>query len=116
MTTANSNPLPPEVAKELQQTYLAGLPAKISEIQSLTKQLSSTPSLESLKALRVLIHKMVGSAGTYGFPLVSSLCKPWDMRLMEFIEHFPACQKDLSWLQELGQLPEQLKKGFSQHE
>ncbi len=53
--------------ERLLQSYLSSIPKKLEELVSLTENLKATGSIESVKSLRDSIHKIAGSAGTFGY-------------------------------------------------
>ena len=104
--------------KELQQlkeAYRKSLPEKFEAIRQLIKKLRQNVAVETIKELRFYIHKMAGSAGIYGYPNVSDICRTWDQNLSEMITAFPACQKDSSWLDDFDRRFEKIKQEFSGH-
>jgi chemotaxis protein histidine kinase CheA len=63
--------------KELQEGYLRSLPGKLEEIRSLAHRLREVPADgDAIHALAHALARLVGSAGSYGFPAVSSLLSP----------------------------------------
>ena len=99
----------------LKEIYIKSLHEKFIAIQQFIETLRRNTNLETLKELRLTIHKMAGSAGTYGYPAVSDICRVWDQTFAEMILSFPACQKDLSWLNEFERTFAKIKQEFSRH-
>jgi len=66
---------PNEALAELIKFYLAGLPAKIEEIENLILELEQGVHFsENFEALFRNTHSLKGSGGTYGFLIISSIC------------------------------------------
>ena len=58
--------------RDLQEGYLQNLPAKIEEIRVLARRLHEAPSdVGAVRALAHAVQRLVGSAGSYGFPAIS---------------------------------------------
>jgi diguanylate cyclase (GGDEF)-like protein len=69
--------LPPLVQERLQQLstqFRAGLPAKIAEIHTLWDE-SSEGDVESLRSLRHHVHRLAGSAATFGYDDLTALAR-----------------------------------------
>lgn len=92
-----NDPLP-EVLKQLKQKYQNEIPEHLKELKQLIENVQKNVTLENLKALRLAIHKMSGSAGTYGYEEVSHICRQWDLEISQKIDAFPP---DQQWLANL---------------
>lgn len=101
---------------DIQADYDRLIPAKLAAIQQAIHMLHHTVTVDNLKALRFLVHKMGGNAGTFGYMQVSQQCLVWDQRLSQMIEQFPQCQQDVSWQNELDLFLVTLKRKFSCYE
>lgn len=80
--------------KRLQEEYIQSLPGKLQAIKDWILVLEKKPSEGALKELRHLVHQLAGSAGLFGFPSISILCKSWDQKLSHLLANFS--QQDLS--------------------
>jgi HPt (histidine-containing phosphotransfer) domain-containing protein len=56
-----------ESIDELHQRYHAALADKADELEALWPLPTSTPARERIAPLRQLLHKLAGSAGSYGY-------------------------------------------------
>jgi len=74
--------------KKLQQEYVKTIPEKIVAIEESVAALCINPSQETLASLKHLVHKLAGSAGSFGFAEASTLCKSWDQKLTHLLEHY----------------------------
>lgn len=101
--------LPPEDLKKLQEMYLSKLPEKLEAIRLAIEAVRKQQSMETIKALQFLIHKMAGNAGTFGYAEVSRLCKEWDLKLAQESKQ---SQPQVS-LEELDRFFLALKKQFN---
>ncbi len=81
--------------KKLQDEYKSSFRQKMQTFQELIQAVQKTPTLETLGALRFSVHKLAGSAGTYGFDKVSQICKTWELEIVAQIKTFPP---DPQWL------------------
>ncbi|QLH35012.1 MAG: Hpt domain-containing protein [Parachlamydiaceae bacterium] len=70
------------------EDYRASIPNRLELLQSLVDEMRKNPRLETLKELKLQIHKLAGSAGLYGYEQVSLICKEFDERLSIKIEQF----------------------------
>jgi CheY-like chemotaxis protein len=63
---------------ELRASYAASLPAKISCLRELTSDVVARPhDWRQVSDLAHALHRLAGSAGSYGFPDISSALGPW---------------------------------------
>ncbi|MCP5469149.1 MAG: Hpt domain-containing protein [Chlamydiales bacterium] len=75
-----SSELPPELI----QKYADSLYDKIAEIEDFIQKVeSSPPNKEDLVNLRNGVHKLAGNAASYGFPVVTSVCRAHEKFLEE---------------------------------
>lgn len=74
-----------EKLKILTEKYAVSLPEKAQEIELLWKNLQLQPNTENLNTLIRLVHTLKGTAGTYGYVIVSQLADELEknFRLME---------------------------------
>lgn len=100
-----------KVFDALVEEYRKTIPQKVEQIESQIKDLKNLKTLDALKALRFSVHKFAGSAGTYGFSEVSSLCKDKETELNALIEAFE--EKTLSgvFFAKMGDFLTKLKAG-----
>ena len=70
----------PQAFKKLFEEYRKSIPEKIKAMRDAAIKLKEKFSQEDLTALRFIVHKTAGNAGTFGYPKVSDLCKVWDSR------------------------------------
>ncbi len=113
MTDPKSNPqLPPDILQQFTLEYKQTIPEKIEKIQQLLGQLRERIDEENLKALRMHIHKIAGSAGTYGFTAVSEICIKFEKDLLDKLDHLKESQGNPSWLEGFEVYFEKIKDGF----
>lgn len=79
-----------DMAKE----YRASLPGKIKTLTDLIAEINKKISPDNIKHFRDEVHKIAGSAGMYGFPEISSLCKQMVISLEGWEKKSPS-KKDL---------------------
>lgn len=95
------------------EDYRASIPNRLELLQSLVDEMRKNPRLETLKELKLQIHKLAGSAGLYGYEQVSLICKEFDERLSIKIEQFEK-EKTLENLEnEFENYLEKIRTGFS---
>lgn len=100
--SSSNNPFPPEEWQRLQEQYRSTIPQKLSELKQLIRAVQKSPTLETLGALRMAVHKIAGSAGTYGFAEVSAVCKKIELEILEKIDRFSLSSPDSKWLSKLS--------------
>lgn len=108
--------LPPEedILARFTREYRETITEKEQVIAQLIDNLRTHIDLENLKALRMQIHKIAGSAGTYGFKSVSVVCRQFERTLLEKMDHFSEGEGDASWIQEFESYFAQIKEAFKE--
>lgn len=81
---------------EIRQKYIHSISDKLLLLSDLIANFEKNNDEVSLIALRDLIHKIAGSAGSYGFSNVSNLCKKLEMRIEEQIKSKKYADKELN--------------------
>ena len=99
--------------QQLQEEYKNTIEGKLQHIRILIDEMHKEVREEDLKALRIDIHKMAGSAGLYGYMPVSDICKQFDMNLLKKIEHFRISPENTVWAKEFDTYFNEIKKAFS---
>lgn len=61
--------------QELQDLYISSFPDKITVLKSKLAELPQGPSSAALEELKSAVHKLAGSAGSYGFPEIANLAR-----------------------------------------
>ena len=67
--------------EELQAEYLKTLPEKISEMERLIAAFVNQPEEKSKEELKRAVHKLAGSAGSFGFMQVTEMCRAMEQEL-----------------------------------
>ena len=63
--------------RDLQEGYIRNLPAKLAEIRRLILRARATPADgQTVRELAHAVARLVGSAGSYGFPAISDNLAP----------------------------------------
>lgn len=63
--------------QDLQEGYIRNLPAKLDEIRNLALHARAAPTdTETIRCLAHAVQRLVGSAGSYGFPAISDSLGP----------------------------------------
>lgn len=70
----NVSKIPPDLKKAYDQS----ITQKIHRIEELTNEVKAKPTLDLIKELKQEIHKIAGSAGSFGYPKVSELSRAWE--------------------------------------
>lgn len=74
---------PEKVLDDLKQKYKEKIFDKLTRLQNLILTLQRDPTLKHLENLKNEVHQIGGSAGSYGYPQVSQLCKKLENDLIE---------------------------------
>ncbi len=101
--------------EELNSSYTKTIPEKIASMEQVIIELHDGFTLETLVQLRLLVHKLAGSAGTYGYLQASVLCQKWDKKLAKMISLFPDSLKSIILLIELEGFLTDLKEKLINH-
>lgn len=107
MTDLNS-----DVYKKILLDYRSTISGKLEQLQQLVDALHQNASTETLQALRLLVHKLAGNAGTYGYMDVTIHCKKLDVELLRNIEEFNRGQTNPVFEISLDTYLQQIKKGY----
>lgn len=105
--------LSPEAMKKLREEYVQTFPEKFRIIEHLIKEMRETITEETLGALRLNVHKIAGSSGTYGFQEVSDLCKNFEKEILKKMEELKISKSNPLWASEFLLYFEGIKKEFS---
>ena len=70
----------------LQKDYQATISKKLSDLSDLIEAVRKAPSLETLTALRFIVHKLAGNAGVFGYIEVSQMCKQFEWYLVQQLQ------------------------------
>lgn len=87
------------VPQELIDDYKRSIPVKIQTLQHLINNIQYSVNEEGLKALRMEVHRIRGSAGAYGFMRVTEICRSFEEELLKKIDNFknfPCSQDDIA--------------------
>jgi HPt (histidine-containing phosphotransfer) domain-containing protein len=101
------------VLKKFTEEYKLTIPEKIATLRQILDDMKQKITVDNMKALRFNIHKIAGSAGTYGFGTVSKLCREFEFEIISKIEAMDKIPGDPNWLVSFEQVFEKIKKEFS---
>ena len=99
--------------QEIKKEYEKTIPAKIISLRQLIDALNHDWNKDNLMALRFHVHKIAGSAGTYGYQKASDLCRHLDQLSLEELGHFDPGQINNELLIQFDQSFEKIKQGFT---
>lgn len=102
----------PETFKRLLEDYKKSIPEKLSTMKVALQKLKEKFNLEDLTALRFVIHKTAGNAGTFGYPKVSDLCKTWDAKLTPMVESQAEAAPNAQFFEEIQAFISEIEKEF----
>jgi len=93
---------------EFKQQYDASIPEKIALLTELTRSAQQNPEL--IKELKGALHKIGGSAKSYGYENVGVLCKAMETEINANIAS--GKYKDPQWLTSLDDFIKRIKEGY----
>lgn len=73
--------------QELQKNYAKQLPQKIQDLVAQWQKIKVSFDKQSLKDFNVTIHKLCGTAGTYGYPLVSKIARDLEIYINQLLDY-----------------------------
>lgn len=96
---------------EIMIRYQESIPGKIERLEEEILNLQRNPSLENLHIFKNEIHKISGSAGSYGYMKVSELCKKMEKKIDD---QSRAASDGIGkeWLESLDEFFTQIKLNF----
>lgn len=95
---------------DLREEYQATICDKIVQLEELTEKLIDDGTPESLQMLTRAVHKIAGSAGSYGYTDASVLCKEQEKMLLDKMSQEGEFSQ--AWLFSLVDFLRELKKAF----
>lgn len=97
---------------DLKMDYQKTIADKIERLEQMILHAQKNPSLENLQLLKREVHKIAGSAGSYGYMAVSDLCKNLEFDLNKQIDLVKRGQFNPQWLSLLDDFFTQIKLNF----
>jgi HPt (histidine-containing phosphotransfer) domain-containing protein len=99
--------------EKLEEEYKNSIPEKIDSLQKHIENLRQAMNEETLKTLRIEVHKIAGTAGSFGFSQVSKICKEFEQDLIQKMKEFPSFHGNSQWITDLDNYLIKVRKGFS---
>lgn len=96
--------------QELKRQYASTINEKLDLLDDLIKAAQNHPDSLHLNELKGTVHKIGGSAGSYGFPQVSTLCKELDLQISERLNR--QAPIDQHWLSSFDGYLQQIRDCF----
>jgi UDP-N-acetyl-D-glucosamine dehydrogenase len=72
-----------DIFGQLKEEYEKKIPEKLGNLATQVEIVNGEKTEENIKDLRFMVHKLAGSAGTYGYPQVSVCCKEFEKEILE---------------------------------
>lgn len=101
-----------ELLTDLKISYQKTIVDKIERLEKMILDVQRNPRVENLQILRDEVHRIAGSAGSYGYMAVSDLCKSLEIDLMKQVDLAKLGQFNLQWLASLDDFFTQIKLHF----
>jgi len=101
------------IVKKWRIEYDKTIPEKLKILENLVSRLRVSIDEDTLKSLRLEIHKMAGSAGTVGYMPVSDICKKFDQELFSKIQSYKESPPDATWVPSFESYLKLIREGFS---
>ncbi len=97
---------------DIKESYKKSIVDKIERLEKLIIKVQKNLTLENLEALSSEVHKLAGSSGSYGYHLVSQLCKDLEKILRDVIKPFQKESIDFNAVDCLDDFFTQVKLAF----
>jgi HPt (histidine-containing phosphotransfer) domain-containing protein len=101
-----------DIEDPLLAEYRKTFPEKFRILREHLNVLKRDKSLDALSLFRLVVHKIAGSSGTYGFMIASKLCKDLDLELQDKIKNFNQVIFASEWFASLDAFLKQLEKAL----
>lgn len=105
-------PFSDDLLADLKASYQKTISDKVERLETMILAVQKNPTIENLQTLRGEVHKIAGSAGSYGYMAVSELCKNLELDLIKQIDLAKKGQLDHQWLFTLDEFFTQVKLHF----
>lgn len=100
------------ILSDLKSSYEKSIPEKIECLERKILAVQRNPTPENLASLKFEVHKIGGSAATYGFAAVFETCKKIEFELMNHINLAKEGYIDPQWLLSLDRFYSEIKWHF----
>jgi DNA-binding response OmpR family regulator len=105
-------PFSDDLLADLKGSYQKTISDKIERLEKMILDIEKDPSIPNLQTLRTEVHKIAGSAGSYGYAAVSEICKNLETDLIKQIDLAHRGQLNYQWLFSLDDFFTQIKLHF----
>lgn len=102
----------PSNLERLSREYRKTIPEKLKLMQFYVDSMRPAIQKEFLMLLKLEVHKMAGTAGSFGFLQVSEVCKAFEIDLHEKIQQFSTPNANEPWIADFDLYLEKIRKGF----
>lgn len=109
---AMQEPFSDELLLDLKISYQKTISDKVERLEKMILDVQKKSSIENFQILKGEVHKIAGSAGSYGFLAVSDLCKNLELELAKQIDLTKQNQFNAAWLASLDDFFTQIKLHF----
>lgn len=110
--TTTNEVFPEEILSDLKESYQKSIFDKLERLEKLILTVQKHPTKAHLRNLKIEVHKIAGSAGSYGYFAVSRLCKDLETQLIKQIDLAAYEQVDSHWLLQLDNFFTRIKVHF----
>jgi DNA-binding response OmpR family regulator len=101
-----------ELIANLKASYQKKIPDKIERLEKMILAIQNDPNIDHLQALRGEVHKIAGSAGSYGYEAVSDLCERLELDIIKQIDLAKRGLLNPQWLISLDNFFTKIKLEF----
>lgn len=109
---AITEPFSDDILADLKASYQKTISDKVERLEKMILAIQKDPSIDHLQTLKGEVHKIAGSAGSYGYMAVSELCKNLELELTKQIKLGKRNQLNHQWLFSLDEFFTQVKLHF----
>ncbi len=101
-----------EALAKAQELYKYSICDKVECLENLLNEVQKTPSGLSLKGLQNELHKISGSAASFGYPDVGALCKSKEKQIQDIFDHSELFPPSIDWMDSLQEFLKKIKLAF----
>lgn len=101
-----------EILAEIKDEYRKSIYSKIERLEEFILNVQKKSDVSSLQELKVEVHKLAGSSGSYGYPKVSEICKIMEIELIKQIDLAKYSKPSPQFINSLDEFFTQVKMYF----
>lgn len=101
-----------EALADIKRDYDKSIYSKMENLEKMIVDIQRSPSYENLQYLKIEVHKLAGSSGSYGYANVSEICKIMELELMKQMQLAQKSKAQSQFLNSLDDFFSRVKHNF----